>query len=46
MSKAPNDYVEILNLIYRYPELIDAGDFEGSAGSSPTRPSCSTAVLR
>jgi ketosteroid isomerase-like protein len=29
MSQAPNDYVEILNLIYRYPELIDAGDFEG-----------------
>ena len=29
MSKAPNDCAEILNLVYRYPELIDAGDFEG-----------------
>ena len=28
-SQPSNDYVEILNLIYRYPELIDGGDFEG-----------------
>jgi SnoaL-like domain len=24
-----NSYVEILNLVYRYPELIDGGDFQG-----------------
>jgi ketosteroid isomerase-like protein len=24
-----SSYREILNLVYRYPELIDAGDFEG-----------------
>jgi hypothetical protein len=23
------DYVAVLNLVYRYPELIDSGDFEG-----------------
>jgi hypothetical protein len=24
-----DDYVAVLNLVYRYPELIDSGDFEG-----------------
>jgi hypothetical protein len=29
VSEVTSSYVEILNLIYRYPELIDAGDFAG-----------------
>lgn len=28
---AADSYREILNLVYRYPELIDGGDFEGVA---------------
>jgi 3-phenylpropionate/cinnamic acid dioxygenase small subunit len=31
MSDACSSYVEILNLVHRYPELIDAGDFDGVA---------------
>ena len=29
MSGITTSYIEILNLVYRYPELIDAGDFAG-----------------
>lgn len=29
MSDITASYIEILNLIYRYPELIDGGDFAG-----------------
>ena len=29
VSGLTDSYIEILNLIYRYPELIDAGDFAG-----------------
>jgi hypothetical protein len=29
VSEVTTSYVEILNLIYSYPELIDAGDFAG-----------------
>ncbi len=29
MSGVTASYIEILNLVYRYPELIDAGDFAG-----------------
>jgi SnoaL-like domain len=29
VSEITASYVEILNLIYRYPELVDAGDFAG-----------------
>ena len=29
MSAITESYIEILNLVYTYPERIDAGDFEG-----------------
>lgn len=29
MTGVTTSYIEILNLIYRYPELIDGGDFAG-----------------
>jgi hypothetical protein len=29
VSEVTTSYIEILNLIYRYPELIDAGDYAG-----------------
>lgn len=29
MGDLTTSYVEILNLVHRYPELIDSGDFEG-----------------
>jgi hypothetical protein len=29
VSQSVDDYMQILNLVYQYPELIDAGDFEG-----------------
>ena len=32
-----HDEIAITNLVYRYAELIDAGDYEGIGEPSPTR---------
>ena len=29
MGAITESYIEIMNLVYTYPERIDAGDFEG-----------------
>ena len=36
MGRISDSYVEVMNLVYSYPDRIDSGDFAGSGRCSPT----------